>query len=87
MEYFEEEYTTLLNSINSVSDVVVQSKSIYDTVIKVEKELINLLFTTKRKDVEHLDATLESLENLIAEARKLLSLSESAHKNIKKNRI
>lgn len=74
-EYFDEEYATIMSSINNASSLMVQSKEIFTSLNTMQKEILYLLMSFKL-NTQSVDKTLEILERILSQSRSLVATTE-----------
>ena len=74
-EYFDEEYATIMSSIDNASSLIVQSKEIFTSLNTMQKEILYLLMSFKL-NTQSVDKTLEILEQILSQSRSLVATTE-----------
>ena len=74
-EYFDEEYATIMSSIDNASSLIVQSKEIFTSLNTMQKEILYLLMSFKL-NTQSVDKTLEILERILSQSRSLVATTE-----------
>jgi hypothetical protein len=83
LEYFDEEYQNLNNSINQINSLFLQSKDNYANFTALQQDVFFLL-DNKQLSVENINKALKLLEEFMHNCGDLLSTVESSYKIIHK---
>jgi hypothetical protein len=83
LEYFDEEYQNLNNSINQINSLFLQSKDNYANFTALQQDVFSLL-DNKQLSVENINKALKLLEEFMHNCGDLLSTVESSYKIIHK---
>ena len=78
LEYFDEEYQNLNNSINKINSLFVQSKDNYANFTSLQRDLFSLL-DNKELSIENINKALKLLEDFMHNCGELLTTVESSY--------
>lgn len=78
LEYFDEEYQNLNNSISKINSLFLQSKDNYANFIALQQDVFSLL-NNKELSLENINKALRLLEDFMHNCGDLLSTVESSY--------
>ena len=84
LQYFDSEYKSLQENINATTNTLLETKQIVLDFAALEKELLYLILSFKF-DSNNLDKSLEIVERLAGNARRMLASTTELQKNIQRS--